>query len=167
MLFDQLIYIPLPDQASRLSILKAILRKTPIDPQIPLDFVAKLIEGFSGADIKELCNQVCKSAIKESIEFDESKKALMKERPGEDVQMSDDPVPMLTKRHFEFGLAHSAKSVHDVDLQRYEDFKSKYDPNFSFEKKGKEQSNRIAWHGAGVSQSQPKQGGNDDLDLYS
>ena len=144
MLFDQLIYIPLPDQASRLSILKAILRKTPIDPQIPLDFVAKLIEGFSGADIKELCNQVCKSAIKESIEFDESKKALMKERPGEDVQMSDDPVPMLTKRHFEFGLAHSVKSVHDVDLQRYEDFKSKYDPNFSFEKKGKEQSNKIA-----------------------
>lgn len=66
MLFDQLIYIPLPDQASRLPILKAILRKTPIDPQIPLDFVAKLIEGFSGADIKELCNQVCKSAIKES-----------------------------------------------------------------------------------------------------
>ena len=55
---DQLIYIPLPDQPSRLSILKAILRKTPIDPSIPLDFVAKTIEGFSGADIKELCNQV-------------------------------------------------------------------------------------------------------------
>lgn len=143
MLFDQLIYIPLPDQASRLSILKAILRKTPIDPQIPLDFVAKLIEGFSGADIKELCNQVCKSAIKESIEFDESKKALMKERPGEDVQMSDDPVPMLTKRHFEFGLAHSAKSVHDVDQQRYEDFSMIQ----TFHLRRKERNNLTRLHG--------------------
>ena len=62
---DQLIYIPLPDLKSRLSIIKAILRKTPVDPKIPLDFVAKLTEGFSGADLKELCNQVCKCAIKE------------------------------------------------------------------------------------------------------
>ena len=163
---DQLIYIPLPDQKSRLSILKAILRKTPIDPQVPLDFVAKLTEGFSGADMKELCNQVCKSAIKESIEFEESKKALLKERPGEDVQMTDDPVPMLTKRHFEFGLAHCVKSVHDVDLQRDEDFKAKYDPNFSFEKKGG-QTNKIQWPGAGESSSQIQQNNNDDLDLYS
>ena len=163
---DQLIYIPLPDQGSRLSILKAILRKTPIDPQVPLDFIAKLTEGFSGADIRELCNQVCKCAVKESIEFEEQKKALMKERPGEDVQMMDDPVPMLTKRHFEFGLAHCVKSVHDVDLQRYEDFKAKYDPNFSFEKKA--QANRIQWPG-GDNSSQPQQSSNnnDDLDLYS
>ena len=116
--------------------------------------------------MKELCNQVCKSAIKESIEFEESKKALLKERPGEDVQMTDDPVPMLTKRHFEFGLAHCVKSVHDVDLQRYEDFKAKYDPNFSFEKKGG-QTNKIQWPGAGESSSQIQQNNNDDLDLYS
>ena len=162
---DQLIYIPLPDQGSRLSILKAILRKTPIDPNIPLDFIAKTIEGFSGADIKELCNQVCKCAIKEAIEFEESKKALMKERPGEDVQMSDDPVPMLTKRHFEFGLAHCVKSVHDVDLQRYEDFKAKYDPNFSFEKGGKK-SNQLNWPD-GNNAPKAGGGGDDDLDLYS
>lgn len=49
--------------------------------------------------------------------------------------MNDDPVPMLMKRHFEYGLTHCVKSVHDVDLQRYEDFKAKYDPNFSLIKK--------------------------------
>ena len=36
---DQLIYIPLPDLKSRVSIIKAILRKTPVDPKIPFDFV--------------------------------------------------------------------------------------------------------------------------------
>ena len=84
---DQLVYIPLPDKKSRISILKAILRKTPMDPKINIDFIADLTEGFSGADIKELCNGVCKSAIKESIEAEEQKKALMKEKDDIDVEM--------------------------------------------------------------------------------
>jgi transitional endoplasmic reticulum ATPase len=170
---DQLIYIPLPDLKSRIAIIKAILRKTPVDPNIPLDFIAKLTEGFSGADMKELCNQVCKSAIKEAIQFEEEKKALQKERPGQDIVMSDDPVPMLMRRHFEYGLAHCVKSVHDVDLQRYEDFKAKYDPNFSFDKKGNSGGNKIQWpDGKSDGGSQSISGGNkknndDDLDLYS
>jgi len=62
---DQLVYIPLPDEKSRLSIVKAILRKSPIDKNIPMEFLAEKTKGFSGADLKELCNQTCKAAIKE------------------------------------------------------------------------------------------------------
>jgi len=62
---DQLIYIPLPDQPSRLGVLKANLRKTPIAKDVDLDFVAKLTEGFSGADLTELCQRACKSAIRD------------------------------------------------------------------------------------------------------
>ena len=97
---DQLIYILLPDLKSRLSIIKAILRKTPVDSKIPLDFVAKLIEGFSGADLKELCNQVCKCAIKEAIQFEEEKKAMEKNMPGQDVGMNDDLVPSAYEKTF-------------------------------------------------------------------
>ena len=162
---DQLIYIPLPDLQSRVSILKAILRKTPVDPKIPLDYIGKITEGFSGADIKELCNQVCQCAIKEAIRFEEEKKALKKGRPDQDIEMEEDPVPMLTKRHFEYGMTHCVKSVHDVDLQRYEDFKSKYDPNFSFEKK--QGGNKIAWPDENNQGNNNAGGGDDDLDLYA
>jgi transitional endoplasmic reticulum ATPase len=48
---DQLIYIPLPDTPSRLGILKANLRKTPIARDVDLNFMANLTDGFSGADI--------------------------------------------------------------------------------------------------------------------
>ncbi|KAE9394618.1 hypothetical protein BT96DRAFT_998322 [Gymnopus androsaceus JB14] len=44
---DQLIYIPLPDEPSRLSILKATLKKSPIAANVNLD-------GFSGADLTEI-----------------------------------------------------------------------------------------------------------------
>jgi len=64
---DQLIYIPLPDQPSRLGVLKANLRKTPIAKDVDLDFVAKITEGFSGADLTELCQRACKAGIRDVI----------------------------------------------------------------------------------------------------
>jgi transitional endoplasmic reticulum ATPase len=74
---DQLIYIPLPDIASRINIIKAILRKSPIAGNISYDFLGELSDGFSGADLTELCQRATKAAIRESIEADEQKKALM------------------------------------------------------------------------------------------
>merc|ERR1719427_2433658 len=67
---DQLIYIPLPDEPSRISILKANLRKTPISKEVDLGYLAKVTHGFSGADLTEICQRACKLAIRESIEKD-------------------------------------------------------------------------------------------------
>jgi len=39
---DQLIYIPLPDKPSRLSVFKANLRKSPIAPNVSMDFCADM-----------------------------------------------------------------------------------------------------------------------------
>merc|ERR1712076_154025 len=52
---DQLIYIPLPDLPSRLSILKAVLRKSPVARDVDLEFLAKHTHGYSGADLTEVC----------------------------------------------------------------------------------------------------------------
>lgn len=65
---DQLIYIPLPDDKSRLQIFKACLRKSPIAPDVDYDTLVKFTHGFSGADITEICQRACKSAIREDIE---------------------------------------------------------------------------------------------------
>jgi len=37
---DQLIYIPLPDFVSRVGIIKATLRKSPVAPNVNIDFLA-------------------------------------------------------------------------------------------------------------------------------
>merc|ERR1719276_326765 len=52
---DQLIYIPLPDEPSRLSIFKANLRKSPVSAEVDMDTLARYTQGFSGADITEIC----------------------------------------------------------------------------------------------------------------
>ena len=76
---DQLIYIPLPDKPSRVSVLKAVLRKSPVAQNISMEFLGSLTEGFTGADITELCQRATKAAIRESIEVEEQKRALARE----------------------------------------------------------------------------------------
>ncbi|RDB26810.1 Transitional endoplasmic reticulum ATPase 2 [Hypsizygus marmoreus] len=95
---DQLIYIPLPDEPSRLSILKAALKKSPIALEVNLDFLAKNTHGFSGADLTEICQRAAKLAIRESIDSDI--KLAREKRAGEggdDTKMEEDidedPVP--------------------------------------------------------------------------
>jgi len=52
---DSLIYIPLPDFDARVGILKAVTRKTPIAKDVDIKAIAKITDGFSGADMAEIC----------------------------------------------------------------------------------------------------------------
>uniref|UniRef100_A0A914WCX9 vesicle-fusing ATPase n=1 Tax=Plectus sambesii TaxID=2011161 RepID=A0A914WCX9_9BILA len=84
---DQLIYIPLPDEASRVSILKANLRKTPVAAEVDTTFLAKSTVGFSGADLTEICQRACKLAIRESIERDIKLERERQERQAKGEQL--------------------------------------------------------------------------------
>ena len=102
---DQLIYIPLPDEPSRLSILRAALRNSPVAPNVDLGFLSKSTHGFSGADLTEVCQRSAKLAIRESIESDIRRARERKEREeaaGDEVKMEEDeeeedPVPVITR----------------------------------------------------------------------
>jgi len=63
------IYVPLGDKASRLSILQAHLRKTPMSSDIVLDELADATEGYSGADLASICQYAVKNAIRELAEY--------------------------------------------------------------------------------------------------
>ena len=107
---DQLIYIPLPDEPSRLSILNAQLKKSPLAPEVDLSFLAKSTHGFSGADLTEICQRAAKLAIRESIDADirqAREKREREEAAGEgDTKMEEDveedPVPEITRSAFLF-----------------------------------------------------------------
>jgi len=122
---DQLIYIPLPDEGSRMNILKSVLRKSPVSPEVDLEYLAKTTHGFSGADLTEICQRAAKMAIRESIEREIE---LEKERAaaGDDAAMETedvaDPVPEITRMHFEESMKFARRSVSDNDIRKYEMF---------------------------------------------
>lgn len=121
---DSLIYVPLPDEPGRLSILKAQLRKTPVSTDIDLGYIASKTHGFSGADLGFITQRAVKIAIKEAISLDiERTKA--REAAGDQMEVdedAEDPVPELTKAHFEEAMQMARRSVTDVEIRRYEAF---------------------------------------------
>uniref|UniRef100_A0A674MQQ5 Transitional endoplasmic reticulum ATPase n=1 Tax=Takifugu rubripes TaxID=31033 RepID=A0A674MQQ5_TAKRU len=119
---DQLIYIPLPDEKSRISILKANLRKSPISQDVDLDFLAKMTNGFSGADLTEICQRACKLAIRESIESEIRRERERQTNPSAMEVEEDDPVPEIRKDHFEEAMRFARRSVSDNDIRKYEMF---------------------------------------------
>jgi len=118
---DQLIYVPLPDEASRAQILKAQLRNTPVAPDVDLNFIASQTPGFSGADLGFITQRAVKIAIKQSIAY-EIDAAKDNEGDAEMSEGAEDPVPEVTKAHFEEAMKAARKSVSDVELRRYEAF---------------------------------------------
>lgn len=127
---DQLIYIPLPDYVARVGIIKAVLRKSPVAPNVNIDFLAQQCEGFSGADMTELCQRATKAAIRESIAAEEERKKLMAGEGDANMEM-DDPVPVITRAHFEEAMANARKSVTEYDLTKFEQFRTKFDPAYA------------------------------------
>lgn len=45
--------------------MKANLRKTPIARDVDLNFIANITDGFSGADLTEICQKAAKAAVRD------------------------------------------------------------------------------------------------------
>lgn len=104
---DQLIYIPLPDEKSRISILRAGLKKSPLDPSIAkdslLETLAVLTEGYSGADLVEICQRSTRYALRDVLS------GTRKER-------------YVVWENFETAVKEVRKSVSPQDIVKYDRF---------------------------------------------
>ena len=77
-----------------------------------------------------------------------------------------DPVPEITRKHFEEALKTARKSVTNMDLQKFEQFRRKFDPSFaktSSASTQQQQGPQIKWPTSNVQQRKQA----DDDDLYS
>ncbi|KAM6490730.1 P-loop containing nucleoside triphosphate hydrolase protein [Amanita muscaria] len=128
---DQLIYISLPDELSRVSILEATLKKSPLAPDVNLQDLAKRTRKFSGADLTEICQRAAKIAIRESIEADnrlrerKENQAAAGGREEMEKDVEEDLVPNITRAHFEEAMKYARRSVSDEAIKHYEKFSQK------------------------------------------
>jgi transitional endoplasmic reticulum ATPase len=66
--FDEKVYIPLPDLAARRKMLEIYLSKRPLAEDVDLDALARRLEGYSGADIKYICDRAAVIPFLRSVE---------------------------------------------------------------------------------------------------
>lgn len=130
---DQLIYIPLPDRESRISIFKANLRKSPISNDISIEQLADATDGFSGADITEICQRAAKNAIRDSITagIERQKRVEAGELTQEEADALPDPIPDITKAHFEASMSKARRSVGPEIIEQYDQFTAKIKQQWS------------------------------------
>ena len=55
--FDEKVYIPLPDLAARRKMLDIYMGKRPVDDAIDFNSLADKLDGYSGDDIKYICDR--------------------------------------------------------------------------------------------------------------
>lgn len=93
--FDEIIYVPLPDEEARLKILESNLKDVPKSEDIDIGQLARRLEGYSGADIKGFIEAVTDLPYQRQIETgkeqvvtsEDIEKALQRVRPSVDAKM--------------------------------------------------------------------------------
>lgn len=66
--FDEKIYIPLPDEDARVVLFQINLKSRPLDESVSFQHLADITDGYSGADIVEICNKASLKPFRESID---------------------------------------------------------------------------------------------------
>ncbi|PNX77845.1 cell division cycle protein 48, partial [Trifolium pratense] len=165
---DQLIYIPLPDEDSRHNIFKAALRKSPIAKDVDIKALAKYTQGFSGADITEICQRACKYAIRENIEKDIERERRRNENPEAMEEDNEDEVAEIKAAHFEESMKYARRSVSDADIRKYQAFAQTLQQSRGFGSEFRFAHSSAGGNAAAASADPfASAGGADEDDLYS
>jgi transitional endoplasmic reticulum ATPase len=106
--FDRLIYVPPPDFAARLQILKIHTKGKPLAPDVSLEELASKTEGYTGADLANLVNIATLMALKEHI----NKYKDPKEASAHRSEL------IITKRHFEEAMK-KIRPLGKEEIERY------------------------------------------------
>ena len=67
---DTILYVGPPDLPARIEILKIKTRKMAISPDIVITNLAERLDGFSGAEIVNICDEAIHYAMRESFDID-------------------------------------------------------------------------------------------------
>merc|ERR1712154_284582 len=121
--------IDLPDFPSRVSILKATLRKSPVDPSTDFEYLAEQTHGYSGADLHGISKVAAKLAIRSTIakQVEKLKKIEAGEIEPEEADNDEDEVPMITMDMMRRALKESKRSVSPAEYQKYLSMKAQFD----------------------------------------
>ncbi|MFX1302472.1 MAG: CDC48 family AAA ATPase [Promethearchaeota archaeon] len=96
--FDRLIFVEAPDLEARLKILEVHTKAMPLAEDISLKMIAQTTEGYSGADLENVCREAGMQAIREKMT----------------------ELEVIEKKHFEFALSKIKSTLPKEMIDRYE-----------------------------------------------
>ncbi|XP_050363356.1 uncharacterized protein LOC126782190 [Argentina anserina] len=119
--------VNLPDTTNREKILRVILAKEDLDPDVDLEGVASMTDGYSGSDLKNLCVTAAHRPIREILEKEKKERSLALEenRPFPTLYCSADVRPLKMEdfkhAHEQVCASVSSESTNMNELLQWND----------------------------------------------
>lgn len=115
---EKRIYIPLPTEEGRGALLKINLKEVEIAEDVDSKIIAKKLEGYSGADITNVCRDASMMSMRRKIAG---------LRPSEIRNLNRDELDLpVTKQDFFEAISKCNKSVSKEDLEKYEKWMNEF-----------------------------------------
>uniref|UniRef100_A0A1A9WFU3 Katanin p60 ATPase-containing subunit A1 n=1 Tax=Glossina brevipalpis TaxID=37001 RepID=A0A1A9WFU3_9MUSC len=115
---EKRIYIPLPSDEGREALLKINLREVKIDESVNLSVIAQKLEGYSGADITNVCRDASMMSMRRRIAG---------LTPEEIRQLAKEEVDLpVSNQDFSEAISRCNKSVSRADLEKYEKWMAEF-----------------------------------------
>ncbi|KAF5957321.1 hypothetical protein HYC85_004546 [Camellia sinensis] len=117
--------VNLPDAPNRAKILKVILAKEDLSPDIDFDSIASITDGYSGSDLKNLCVTAAHRPIREILEKEKKERtaALAEGKPAPALSVSSDIRPLnmddFKNAHERVCASVSSESVNMTELLQW------------------------------------------------
>ena len=100
--FSEKIYVPLPDFEGRKYMFNKNLKSVPLGNDVVIDELVELTDGYSGADIEEICDRAKEEPLQKYIETDE--------------------LQNITKQDFLKAISKVKPMVKREEIERFEEF---------------------------------------------
>lgn len=119
--------VNLPDALNREKILRVILAKEELAPNVDIQAIANTTDGYSGSDLKNLCINAAHRPIREILEKEKKEKTLAMEekRPSPALYSSSDNRPLnmedFTSAHDQVCASVSSESTNMSELLQWND----------------------------------------------
>ncbi|CAD0114281.1 unnamed protein product [Aureobasidium uvarum] len=110
--FDSLIYISPPSQSARKEILRIRTSNVPLSDDVDIDDLAVRTDGFSGAEIVEICLNACRAAMRRRV-------AIVTSHDQSDTS-SDVEQMKVSKNDFDIALSTAVRRITPEMTEGYE-----------------------------------------------
>ena len=123
--FEKRVYVPLPNSVGRREMFNINMKGIKLQEDVDLDKLVKLTDGYSGADIANVCREASLMQMRRKLMKTGGKLnfTALKKDPSSLENELDAPV---SQNDFETAIKNISKSVSPNDLKKYEVFTEEY-----------------------------------------
>ncbi|XP_035438294.2 katanin p60 ATPase-containing subunit A1 isoform X3 [Spodoptera frugiperda] len=116
--FEKRIYVGLPDEATRVRLLKLCLRDVALNESVKLKEIASQLEGYSGSDISNLCRDAAMMTMRRKIAGKSPEEIRQLKRSELDAPVSSEDLNIAIEK--------TRRTVSDADVSRYNTWMAKH-----------------------------------------